>query len=473
MSDSKMRLLSELKKHYAFYNFIPFEDFEMLKEDQLEEIMGLSLNYALDEKTASESVYHFLKEQKKILNNRDIKKLMSKYLPEDYIPYISELSIGFLNTHEGNVAACFNIQEPKTYYQIEDSIYKELMMLPKEFLSDKSGLNIKVFIEKYKTPLAVFTLDFEKSNISCNIDYKNLLYELRFGKEFTRKEIERVAQIIIKDEYDDREQLDRLLDIKKDWIKSKDYKKMIQELDHYLFQLQDRDTIAIRHHILDADELKNLISAFTNEGIAKIKYMLLDFETYMDPDFVYRSDDDKVKTLEYRDMINVFEQLEQIERFYEGISYNDILKYHMDEVSEEENKKLIEVCQRNDCLKYGESLLSDVKLPDLKTKYYIYQCEKRLDAMIYLQVHQPFRHGVVFEDMAFIKMSNIGDCYLYLKKDQGQWFMQESVDMKQIMKGGNFYGEFENMRNRSVTTILDKKQKKELKSKRYQNERNR
>lgn len=449
-----------------------------MKEDQLEDMLKLTLAFADEEITRTElvkKVDQILEEQESALKNRDLKRLLSKYLPEDYIPYVYEMSIGFLNIHEGNVAACFNIIEPKTYYQIEDSIYKELMMLPKEFLSDKPGLNIELYADKEdKSPLAVFKLNFEESDVTCDKDYKDLLYALRFESNVvTLDGLRAYAETVVCDEMDVREQFERLLDIKKDWIKSKDDVKMIQALDQYLEQIQDRDAIAIRHRILDKSELDELVLASAKEGADKVIYMLYGYEPYMSYDYVYRTETGSIKNLEYRDMKHVFDSLEQLDRFQEVQTLEHSMQ-HMQEVTDKEKENLIAVCQKNDVLKYGKSFWSEEKVLDTTTEYHFLECEKRLDVMNYFRQYHPVREGVIFEDMAFIQMNDTRDFYHFMKRDEGQWFSIGGVQIKDVLKRGNFFGDLENMNNDSIKTIQHKReQEQKQKTKGGKNDRNR
>ena len=466
MSEYKMRLLSELREHYEFYGFIPFENFERMKEDQLEDMLKLTLAFADEEITRTalvKKVDQILEEQNSVLKNRDLKKLLSRYLPEEYIPYVYEMSIGFLNIHESNVAACFNIIEPKTYYQIEDSIYKELMMLPKEFLSDKPGLNIELYADKEdKYPLAVFKVDYEESDIACDVDYRNLLYALRFNPNVpTFDKLKAYAETVVCDEMDVREQYEQLQDIKKDWIKSKDDVKMIQDLDQYLEQIQDRDAIAIRHRILDKDELDGLLLASAKEGADKVIYMLYGYEPYMSYDYVYRTETGGIKNLEFRDIKKVFDSLEQLDRFQEVQTLEHSIQ-HMKEVTDKEKEDLIAVCQKNDVLKYGKSFWSEEKILDTTIEYHFLECEKRLDVRNYFRQYHPIREGVIFEGMAFIQMDDTRDFYHFMKRDEGQWFSLGGVQMKDVLKRGNFFGDLENMNNDSIKAI-ERKRKQEQK----------
>lgn len=478
MSEYKMRLLSELREHYEIYGFISFENFERMKEDQLEDMLKLTLAFADEEITRTElvkKVDQILEEQDAALRNRNLKRLLSRYLPEDYIPYVYELSIGFLNIHESNVAAYFNIIEPKTYYQIEDSIYKELMMLPKEFLGDKPGLNIELYADKEdKYPLAVFKLDFEESDVACDMDYRDLLYALRFNFNVpTLDKLRAYAETVICDKIDVREQFEQLLEIKKNWIKSKDDVKMIQDLDQYLEQIQDRDAIAIRHRILDKDELDELVLASAKEGADKVIYMLYGYEPYMSYDYVYRTETGSIKNLEFRDMKHVFDSLEQLGRFQEVQTLEHSMQ-HMKEVTDKEKEDLIAVCQKNGVLKYGKSFWSEEKILDTTTEYHFLECEKRLDVRNYFRQYHPIREGVIFEDMAFIQMDDTRDFYHFMKRNEGQWFSIGGVQMKDVLKRGNFFGDLENMNNDSIKAIGHKREKEQMKRmKGGKNDRNR
>lgn len=474
MSEYKMRLLSELREHYEFYSFIPFEYFERMKEDQLEDMLKLTLAFANEEITRTslnEKADQILEKQDSALKNRDLKMLLSSYLPEDSIPYIYEVSIGFLNIHESNVAACFNMIEPKTYYQIEDSIYKELMMLPEEFLSDKPGLNIEIYAEREnQSPLAVFTLDFEHSDVACD---RTLLYALNYKNISILEELKAYAETAIHDKENLREQFEKLLDIKKDWINRRDDVKTIYDLDQYLDQLQDRASIAIRHRILNIEELDDLILISAKEGAEKVTYMLQDYKPYMSHNFVYRTENGGIRNPEYRDMKHIFDSLEQLDRFQE-VQTLEHSKQHMMEITGKEKEKLMTACQENDILKYGNSYWSDEKALDTSTEYCFQKCEKRLDMMNYFRQYHPIRHGVVFEDMAFIQMDDTSGYYLFMKQNQDKWFIQEGMCMSEILKGGNFFDQLEAMNKDSIKTIQHKRdQEQKVKMKGGRNERKR
>lgn len=385
MSEYKMQLLSELREHYEFYGFIPFENFEKMKEDQLEDMLKLTLAFADEEITRTELV-------KKV-----------------------------------------------------DQILED-----------------------------VFKVDYEESDIACDVDYRNLLYALRFNPNVpTLDKLKAYAETVVCDEMDVREQFEQLLDIKKDWIKSKDDVKMIQNLDQYLEQIQDRDAIAIRHRILDKDELDELVLASAKEGANKVIYMLYGYEPYTSYDFVYRTENGGIKNLEFRDMKHVFDSLEQLGRFQEVQTLEHSMQ-HMKEVTVKEKENLIAVCQKNDVLKYGKSFWSEEKILDTTTEYHFLECEKRLDVRSYFRQYHPIREGVIFEDMAFIQMDDTRDFYHLMKRDEGQWFFIGGVQMKDVLKRGNFFSDLENMNNDSIKAIeCKKKQEQKQRTKGGKDDRNR
>lgn len=455
MSDSKMRMLSELREHYELYSFIPFTYFENMKEEQLEEMLQLTLAYANEDISKTDLVTRadvIMEEQKAALNNRNLKKFMSDYLPEAYLPYVGKMTIGFFNTHENHVAARFDMIEPKTYYQIEESIYKELMMLPKEFLSDKHGLNIELYAAKEDNySLAVFELDPEKYDIACNVPVKDLLYALTFNtKTLSLDEVIESADIY--DENAVREQFEQLQDIKKNWIKDKNDDRMIQELDHYLEKLQDRDTIAIRHQIVSIDELNELVLACAKEGAEKIKYMLEGYDPLISSNYVYRDSRGSIRTTEYRDIKNLFTSLEQIDRFQDILTYGHS-RAHVQEVTEKEKEDLIAACQKNGWLKRNGYEFQE-GLSEEEYDYSFMRCERRLDLMKLLEhVSWAIRDGFLYEDMAFIQQVNGGDEYWTLIKHDGRWIDFESVTFRPCIARGEFYTMLDQLHDEGVQAI--------------------
>lgn len=453
MSEDKMEMLIELRDYYEYYDFIPFDYFEKMNEDQLREVLQRSLlfiNEKFSKQSLIELVDDIMEDQEAALKNRNLKTVMSDYLPEEFIPYISYMQIGFFDIQGKDVEAYFIIHNPSSYQQIEDCIHKELILLPEEFLSDKPDMQILILEDndgKEDDLLAAFTVDFSLPHVyDYYISYKTLPYALRFKNgQILERTKEDTEMSIGMSEKNLRVQYEQFQEIKAEWKSKKNRMQCIWKLQSYLSDYN----IIINENCLDS-----MLYVHSDEGISSMKVFLNRYDRMSQDDDYYLNGYGNIEMLDNDNKVDLLLNSVENAGGFQNILTYDHSRNYVHEIGGKEKEDLIVICQKNNWLKHNGYEFQDGSLSEEEYGYNFMRCEKRLDLMNYMEhVSWAIRDGFLFEDMAFIQQVNGGDEFWTLINQNGKWIDYESVTFRPSIERGEFYTLIDKLHEEGIEAI--------------------